>query len=85
MWRGEGLLSRDRKMPARIEKSTFHRILAMRRRYVKWVEVSGSTVDRTRGGQGRKEWGRICSGILLLWRLSGNAPMLGLAFTFSAV
>ncbi|KAG8012103.1 hypothetical protein GBF38_004560 [Nibea albiflora] len=62
--------------------------LAMRERYVKWVVVKGSTVDRTRGGQKgqeRREWGRIYSGILFLWRPVGNAPTLGLAFEFSAI
>lgn len=36
--------------------------------------VRGSAVDGTRGGQERKEWGRIYSGILFLWRLVWNVP-----------
>lgn len=75
-------------MPARKEKSTLLVIPGNERgreRYVEWMVVRGSTVDRTRGGQEKREWGRIYSGILLLCKPIGNVPTLGLAFEFSAI
>lgn len=58
--------------------------LAMKERDM-WVVVRGSTVDRIRAGQDRREWGRIYSGILFLWKPVRNVPTQGLAFEFSAI
>lgn len=85
--RGGIFLSRDRKMPARNEKSTLLRIPGNEGdMWSGWV-VKGSTADRARGleDRGEKRWGQNLKWHFFFFCHYGNVPPVGLPFKWSAL